>query len=301
MATLSADTQLDPALTPAPAAATAPPAVHPPTTAEVCASCGSPMPGEWCGACGERRLAPDHFAVRNFVRELRDEVLDLDGRALRSFRLLVTRPGLLTLEALNGRRRGYLGAFKMYLAVFALVMLLTPLLGVDDPRRAKQADALTAMFNSLVHTIAARRGITDTAAQQALMQTGLQHEGWLALIIPLLFAATLWVIFRRRRRYFGEHLLFAAHFATFNYLVGVVAMVAQPAASALGTAGVMLVALATMAVMVVYITAAVRRVYDTGRGASVAWGFVLLFAFSLAQTAVAVLAFGSAVARLLYL
>jgi hypothetical protein len=216
-------------------------------------------------------------------------------------RLLFTRPGFLTLEALRGRRTPYLGALKMYLAVFAAVTLLSPMLTEQTEQRAQKANALTAPFTRLLHAVAVRSGRSDAATKQRLTELTVQHEGWLAILIPLLFAAILFAIFRRRRRWFGEHLLFAIHFATFNYGVGLVLVIPQLALFRPGRLVMLAIALATLAAMFTYMTLAVRRVYGSRPGAAAAWAVVLMVGFSVAQVAIGLLALCTAAARLVYL
>ncbi|HET7230217.1 MAG TPA: DUF3667 domain-containing protein [Longimicrobium sp.] len=270
------------------------------SAAEPCPSCGKPIADEYCGACGERRPRPEHLSARSFLRELREDVLDLDGRALRSFRLLLTRPGLLTLEVLRGRRKQYLGAIKMYLGVFALTMLVSSLVAARAEEQGPQSDVLSRGVGRVVHMVAAHRGISDAAAQQAVLQATMQHESWIALCIPLLFAAVLFALFRGRRRWFGEHLLFATHFGAFNYVFGLLLLPFQFLHIEVWKVALLAGALAAPAAMIAYLAIAFRRVYGGGRGASVGWGVGLLLCFGMAQGIVALAAFLTATIRLAY-
>lgn len=47
------------------------------------------------------------------------ESLDVDGRAMRTLRILFRRPGMLTAEYLSGRRQCYTPPFRLYL-IFSL-------------------------------------------------------------------------------------------------------------------------------------------------------------------------------------
>jgi hypothetical protein len=269
--------------------------------ADACPSCGATGQAEFCGACGERRLRPEHFSMRHFIREVWEEVFDLDSRALRSVRLLFTQPGFLTLEALRGRRRPYVGALKMYLAVFAAITLLSPMLTAQTEQREQKADAFTAQFSRLVHAIAVHGGRSDADAREAFTSAAVQHEGWLAILIPLLFAGFLFALFRRRRRWFGEHLMFAIHFATFNYCVGLILIIPQLSVFRPGKWLMLAIGLATVVAMFAYMMVAMRRVYGGGRGAAAGWTVVLLVCFSVAQLAIGALAMATAAARLAYL
>jgi hypothetical protein len=265
---------------------------------ELCPSCDTPLAGEYCHACGERRHHDERFSLRHFVAEVWEDVFDLDSRALRSVRLLLTKPGFLTLEALRGRRRPYLGALRMYLTVFAALMFFSALI----PKHAAQqnvraGDAITRAMKGVVHGIANTRHLTDAAAEAQLADVVGQHESWLAVLIPLIFAAELFVLFRRRRRWYGEHLVAATHFATFNFIVGIALMplaLLHPSALVTGCMTVV-----TFLLIVVYLALSVQRVYGSRRAASFGWALLLLVGFSLAQTVVGALSLVTATVQLL--
>lgn len=268
---------------------------------ERCPSCATPLAGEYCHACGERRHTDERFSVRHFLSEVAGELLDADSRAIRSVRLLVTRPGFLTLEALRGRKRPYVGALKMYLLVFGAVMFLATFIPEPASRGGKQNQRVAAAFGRLVHSIAVHQGTSDGAARKALAQATTQHTSWLSVIIPLLFAVALYAVFRRRRRFYAENLVFATHFATFNYLVGIVLLPIQVAGITLGLGVALVTGLGTVAAMVAYLSIAIRRVYGSGTFASAGWSLLFLVVFGIVQSLVGLLAFCTASAQLLWL
>lgn len=272
-------------LTPAPATADVPAA---------CPSCGEPLAGEYCHACGERRPDPRRLSARHFFGEMTEDVLDVDSRALRSLRLLVARPGFLTLEYIAGRRRPYLGPLRMYLTVFAALLFVTLLApkGAPTPR-----NGLVDGFRRVIHQVAVRRGISDAAAEKAVSDATTQHVAWISVLIPLVFAAFLFAAFHRRRRWFGEHLVFAIHYGTINFLLAL-ALIPFTLLLQRGTpaASVILGALALIP-LAVYTAIAVRRVYGTGWPGAAAATLGLFIAFSIAQSVTGLLAIGTAIAQ----
>ena len=256
-----------------------------------CPSCGTALAGEFCHACGERRHSDERFSLRHFLADAWEDVFDLDSRALRSLRVLVAQPGVLTLEALRGRRRPYVGALRMYIVVFAVTLFLTTLLPM--PRDGKSADRITAMFKELVHALAVRRGMTDEAAHQALVQASAQHVSWLSVLIPVLFAAFLYAIFRRRRPWYGQHLVLATHFATINFLAALVLLPVQLLAH---STVITIVSACAVIPIFAWLMVAVRRVYSTGRYGAAGWTLLLLVLFSICQSIAGLLALGTAAA-----
>jgi Protein of unknown function (DUF3667) len=265
--------------------------------ADACVSCGARLAGEYCHACGERRRTPEQLSLRHSLREFADDVFDLDSRGLRSLRLLLFQPGGLTLEFIRGRRRPYVGPLRMYLTVFAVTLFASMLFPQTATRNSNSVEALV---KQLVHSVAVRRGMTDAAAEKALTQTTAQHVTWLSLLIPLVFAAFLFAVFHRRRRWFGEHLVFATHVGTFNFLVALILLPLQVALLRFGPTVATTVAGVVVVPMFAWMMVAVRRVYGTGWPGAVGWSFVLFLALAVAQFVAGALALCTAALSILW-
>lgn len=280
---------------PADAATVPPPSALP----GACASCGAALLGDFCHGCGERRVQPDEMTLPAFARDVASEVGDLDSRTYLSLRWLITRPGFLTAEWVAGRRRAYLGPLKLFLASFAAILLAGSLVA------RRPADGAVERMNGswtggIVNAIAARQGVPPAEALERLNEAAVSHLSWFSLLIPLILAAVVALVFARRRRGFVEHLVFALHAATFNFILSIFALPVLPFAERQSTIGIALLALFTLGAMGLYLWRAVARVYgdDGWRGG---WrAGVLLVGFSLAQSVAGGLAMVAATVALLY-
>ena len=74
-----------------------------------CPNCSAELTQEYCSNRGQRRIRPDDLPARGVVRELFDQVanLEMKFKTVRTLRGLAI-PGLLTAEYLEGRRQRYL-------------------------------------------------------------------------------------------------------------------------------------------------------------------------------------------------
>ena len=92
--------------------------------AERCLNCGAELLGDYCSACGQKKLDPRDLSVKRFGGHLVDELTDLQSnKILRTFSSLLFRPGQLTAEYLAGRTKLYITPVRLYLTFSAIYFL----------------------------------------------------------------------------------------------------------------------------------------------------------------------------------
>ena len=89
-----------------------------------CRNCGADLAETYCPRCGQKNLDLER-PILVLIGEVLKETFDLDGRAARTVRALLTRPGLLTREFLAGHRRRYTPPVRLYLIVSVAFFLIT--------------------------------------------------------------------------------------------------------------------------------------------------------------------------------
>jgi len=96
---------------------------------DLCPNCGEERTGPYCSRCGQKDQALRQSALE-FIRHGLNEYLGVDSRLWATLRLLLIRPGKLTTDHLQGRRRRYLAPIRLYLSATVLFFFL---LSVLDP------------------------------------------------------------------------------------------------------------------------------------------------------------------------
>jgi len=93
-----------------------------------CLNCGTELKGPFCYYCGQ----PDRNFMRFFpalLRDLMEDLFDLDSRFMRTLKPLLFKPGRLTSDFMNGRRFRYTPPMRLYIfssiAFFLLAALLS--------------------------------------------------------------------------------------------------------------------------------------------------------------------------------
>ena len=219
---------------------------------ERCVSCDTPLTGPYCSRCGERTLEPEALTLRHFVvHTVAHELLHVDGALWRTLRLLFVRPGRLSLEYAAGRRRPYVNPFRLLLiAIVAYVPMSSGfvvtwnfgpvIMSIAPPvvrRSLSVEDTIEQVdrYGLLRQQVAAKREqLAGEAARERF------HERLAAFAEPVSFtnvvllAATLHLVFRRKRRRFLEHAAFSMHGVSFVLLSSLTLFVAIRLRSWLG-------------------------------------------------------------------
>ena len=68
-----------------------------------CPTCKRAVATSYCPTCGECPLRPRDLTLRGLFDQIVQACTNLDGPLVRSFRCLMTRPGVLTVAYLDGR------------------------------------------------------------------------------------------------------------------------------------------------------------------------------------------------------
>lgn len=262
--------------------------------ATTCQNCGTPLDDRFCSHCGQRAIPP-RPTVRELAGDAWSELIGWDGKLARTLRLLLRRPGELTLAALEGRRARYVSPVRLYLLCSLLYFVIAA--GVPNPRADVTFDVGVGIDTSMtpgnpVIAKAVASGLSslspeerelleaEIAAAPAVLRplmrsavadfAGFQRQVMellpqaLFLLIPVL-AVVLGLFYRRR--HYPEHLYAALNLQSFVFLVLSLVALANY------TRSIIVDGIATTiaaSVIVAYAVVAQRRVYGGPWGTTVA-------------------------------
>jgi len=95
-----------------------------------CLNCGTELKGPFCYFCGQ----PDRNFMRFFpvlLRDLMEDLFDLDSRFMRTMKPLLFKPGRLTRDYMEGRRFRYAPPMRLYIFSSIAFFLLAALMSSD--------------------------------------------------------------------------------------------------------------------------------------------------------------------------
>ncbi|MGA8808267.1 MAG: DUF3667 domain-containing protein [Thermoanaerobaculia bacterium] len=241
-----------------------------------CTNCGGPS-SDYCVRCGERQPGHHDLSVGHFAHEVVHEFVHLDSKLFRTLRDIVVKPGFLTEEYFAGRKSRYIAPLRLFLTLFALQFVAftfyrpAALYTVASMKKFDKAGALTRLIDKR----AAKLHLTREEMEQRIDERWHKNYSLLQLMNIVGVAIVLKVL--HRKRYFAEHLVFAAHFLAFSYIVALV--IDWPIYAVMGFQPGPLqraVSAVTIGIMLVYLFIAQRRFYS-GDGGATAVKTVLLW------------------------
>lgn len=255
--------------------------------------------------------------MREFASETFESFTHADSRLWRTLWLLLTRPGFLTVEFLEGRRARYLPPFRLYLVMSVVLFLVaatvnhhTVVLGIgvstDDSGSIQGVQLETA--NTANETPAQRAERICTGAN---FQIGIPsweprfREGCRKIVLDggktflesfyhnlpralfvLLPILALVMKLMYWRRYYVEHLLFFIHNHAFTFVLFTLFSLAMAITSWTGL--IVLYVLLVLLCPPLYTYRAMRRVYAQGKWITRLKFFVLTCAYLIFVVAITI-------------
>jgi len=204
-----------------------------------CRNCGAVLTATYCPECGQKDLNLER-PIWELIGEVLRETFDLDGRASRTLRALLLRPGLLTREYLDGHRKRYTPPVRLYLIISVVFFLVT--------------------------TWVASRGMLLEEGQDLVSdapgQAHFAREQLPRLMFVLLPAFALLMKLAFWRRMYFDHLIFALHFHTAAYITLALMLPLEEATNHYWTA--IIAQFGLFFYLLAYLVIALRKVYECG-------------------------------------
>lgn len=184
------------------------------TPIENCPNCGTALLGSHCHECGQKKIHHNELSLRRFLGRLISDFTDVESnKVFRTFSALVTRPGLLAIEYVAGRRGNYIGPVKLYLTFSALYFLfawsvLSDVRGGSAQRTAR---------HPVTVSMARQRGMDPNVLADRIYQKAEKYATGLRFFSVLISGIFLAALYFRMRKYYVEHLVFSLYYYSFDF------------------------------------------------------------------------------------
>lgn len=179
-----------------------------------CKSCGNKFIGIYCNLCGEKVLERSDRTFRSFINNIWALA---DNKFLRTLWLVIRRPGFLSKEYAEGRRVKYLRPMQLFF-VLNLVYFLFPVLQLFNTSLRSQMYLRThsPLVREMVYSSVGRDSLRleGYALMYNAKSTGLAKL--LIIVFVVLASLPMLIIYRKRNRYFTDHVTLSVELTIFN-------------------------------------------------------------------------------------
>lgn len=195
-----------------------------------CRNCQSLSAGSYCSDCGQKKFERDDFRFSKSIRDILSEFLDLESTLGRTLKILISRPGQLTSDFLEGKQKSYVGPVKLYLIVITVNFLVYSYFdeySLVNVTLLKSWGQSSKWFQSAIDNAQVASALTVSEFYHTV--NGKVNEILPLLLYLLIFAQALILKlqFRKHKRYYIEHLIFCLHFMSFGFLRDIVLLPVQ--------------------------------------------------------------------------
>jgi len=210
-----------------------------------CKNCDNDLKNIYCSVCGQK--SGEFLTIKEIVKDFFDNILSLDSKAFITLKLLILKPGLLTLEYWNGKKAKYLEPFRLYLLLSVLYFLLTPMIKdghyisskeismeeksraliritenaedrvdgiiwIDFTKEEIESSKLIKYFHTGI-LIAEKRDMTA----EGILYSSLPSS--MFILMPFMAVIFLQLLYRKKNLFYSKHLITVIHLHSFAYLI----------------------------------------------------------------------------------
>ena len=189
----------------------------------------------YCPHCGQKNTEPDP-KLKHFISEFLSANFNLDSKIFHTLKSLVLRPAELSNEFIAGKRKKYITPVRLYLFI-SLVYFFVLSINTDNGQKIVEINdkgvVETGSSNSLISIDSIDTDSLDTidrhiydklqllknpTGQKIFKQTIKKNISLGMFIFIPLTAFILYILFRRRIKYYIPNLIFAIHLQSLIFL-----------------------------------------------------------------------------------
>lgn len=172
------------------------------------------MEGAFCAQCGQRDKDSDR-SLKHLLGDLVNNLFFVDNRIWVSYKYLVFRPGVMTYEFLEGKRRKFMPPVTLFLFVNVLYFFISPLTDYSLP--------LSDQIRQPTHGTLATRLVENKLEKEememeeyaAIYNQASDNISKTIMIfnVPMM-AFFVYLLAIRKRKFYFDSLIFSMHFFT---------------------------------------------------------------------------------------
>lgn len=184
-----------------------------------CASCNTPLKGQFCHRCGEKKLDQESRSLGHLLSALTQELTSLDGKILFTLKQFFSAPGQQCLDFHLGTRQRYFSLISLFFIFNVLYFFFTPLTDFSLSLREQFGQLHSGLIVPIIESYLNEHNITikEMNAKYALVSSS-TAKSTIILSVPF-FALFVWLINPYKRYYLQDHVMYALNAYAFILIV----------------------------------------------------------------------------------
>lgn len=188
-----------------------------------CKSCGHAFKGLYCNVCGEKVLEAKDRTFKSFLQNILLAITFADNKFVKTLWLVVRNPGFISKEYAEGKRVNYIRPLQLFFILNLIYFLFTPLQLFNTSLRTQ---LYLRTHSKLVQSMVFSKVGRDTFQLQGYELMYNEKSTGLAKLLVIVFvvvaAVPMAIIYRKRNRFFTDHVTLAVELTTFNLAVNAI-------------------------------------------------------------------------------
>ncbi len=181
---------------------------------ENCLNCGEMIDGSFCKNCGQRTIDNLDRSMKRLLGEFFGNIFFLDNRFFLSLRYLILKPGLMTREFLDGKRKKFISPVTLFLFINLIYFIVNPLSDYSLSLR----DQITSqpVYSELANKMVNEKLLNKDLSMGSYAITYQNasddiSKSIMILNVPLI-ALGIFLYGYKKRKYYFDSLIFSFHF-----------------------------------------------------------------------------------------
>jgi hypothetical protein len=181
----------------------------------ICKNCGNQFSGNYCNQCGEKVYTEHDKTFRHFIEDGFHFITHFDSKLLKTWWLVMTRPGKVSLDIADGIRKPYYKPLNLFIIGVILYLLFPIFEGLNMPLSYHKSEQYGYIAELMIEQKMHKLQLTEQQLSEKFAQKSGKFAKILLLVIIPLSALGLQALFYKRKRFFFDHATLSAELNTF--------------------------------------------------------------------------------------
>jgi hypothetical protein len=189
------------------------------TSSTVCLNCGTEFKGKFCNNCGQKIIEPHERTIKHFVYQFFGSAFFLENNFLKNIWVLLSHPGKLPLDFIEGRRKRWMPPFSLFFLLNLFFFWYSTSTDLNLSLREQRFQPHHRwMANYLVKKKISTEGISQEDYEELYNRKSTAYANTLVILHVPILAGFIALYFRRRGYFYTDHFIYALYFLAFLLL-----------------------------------------------------------------------------------